>query len=35
MPSLIAGICRVSDELADYIYEAESRALQAQGPEDV
>jgi ankyrin repeat protein len=35
MPSLIAGICRVSDELADYIAEAESRALQAQGQEDV
>ena len=35
MPSLIAGICRVSDELADYISEAESRALQAQGQEDV
>jgi uncharacterized protein len=35
MPSLIAGICKVSDELADYIYEAESRALQALGQEDV
>ena len=35
MPSLIAGICRVSDELADYISEAESRAPQAQAPEDV
>jgi uncharacterized protein len=29
MPSLIAAICRVSDELADYIYDAENRALHA------
>jgi ankyrin repeat protein len=35
MPSLIAGICRASDEVADAIYEAERRAPQAQAPEDV
>jgi hypothetical protein len=35
MPSLIAGLCRVSDELADYIYEAESRAPQIEAPEGV
>jgi ankyrin repeat protein len=35
MPSLIAGICRVSDEVADAIYEAERRVPQAPAPEDV
>ena len=35
MPSVIAAEMEVSEELADYIYEAESRALQAQGQEDV
>ncbi len=35
MPSLIAGICHVSDELADFIYEAERSAPQAPAPEDV
>ena len=34
MPSLIAAICRVSNELADYIYEVESRLLKDE-PEDV
>jgi uncharacterized protein len=35
MPSVIAAEMEVSEELADYIYEAESRALQGQGQEDV
>jgi uncharacterized protein len=35
MPSVIAAEMEVSEELADYIVEAESRALQAQGQEGV
>ena len=35
MPSVIAAEMEVSGELADYIYEAEIRAQQAQGQEDV
>jgi hypothetical protein len=35
MPSVIAAVMEVSDELADYIYEAESRAVGVQGQEDV
>jgi ankyrin repeat protein len=35
MPSVIAAEMKVSEELADYIYQAENRALQAQGQEDV
>lgn len=35
MPSYIAAEMEVSEELADYIVEAERRALQAQGQEDV
>ena len=35
MPSVIAVQMEVSEELADYIYEAEIHALQAQGQEDV
>jgi uncharacterized protein len=35
MPSLIAALMEVSEELADYIYEAESRALGVQWQEDV
>jgi ankyrin repeat protein len=31
MPSLITALMEVSEELADYIYEAESRALQGKG----
>lgn len=32
MPSLIAALCEVSDELADYIAEAEEKALSEQDP---
>ena len=35
MPSLIAALMRVSDELADYIYEVEERALKADEQEGV
>ena len=35
MPSLIAAIFHVNDELADYIYEAESRVLKDDEPENV
>lgn len=35
MPTVIAAEMEVSDELADYIVEAESRALQGQGQQDV
>lgn len=35
MPSVIAAEMEVSEELADYIYEAESRALDGHAPEDV
>jgi ankyrin repeat protein len=35
MPSVIAAEMEVSEELADYIVEAESRALEAKGQEDV
>jgi ankyrin repeat protein len=35
MPSVIAAEIEVSEELADYICEAESRALQAHRQEDV
>ena len=35
MPSVIAAEMEVSEQLADYIYEAESRALKASGQEDV
>lgn len=31
MPSLIAAICEASEELADYIAEAEEKALSGQG----
>jgi hypothetical protein len=35
MPSVVAVDLEVSEELADYICEAEIRALQAKGQEDV
>ncbi len=35
MPSVIAAEMEVSEELADYICEAEIRALQASGQQDV
>ena len=34
MPSLIAALCEVSEELSDYIAEAEEKALSGQDKDD-